>query len=85
MRRAASVASAFIEATAAWRPRITGRMVRGIEASEPWAMAFAAKPKQAINKHILFETVMSASPQLKALGLRTLASPLFVHCAFYTV
>src|SRR5450631_1480510 len=27
MRRAASVASAFMEATAAWRPRMTGRMV----------------------------------------------------------
>src|SRR5437899_4689421 len=27
MRRAASVASAFMDATAAWRPRITGRMV----------------------------------------------------------
>src|SRR5450631_174397 len=27
MRREASVASAFMEATAAWRPRITGRMV----------------------------------------------------------
>jgi hypothetical protein len=39
-------------------------MVRGKEASEPWAMAFAEKPKQAINKHItsvLFETVMNTS------------------------
>jgi hypothetical protein len=43
---------------------MTGRIVRGKEASGPWAMALAAKPKQAINMNVtsvLFETVMSAS------------------------
>ena len=61
---ATSVASAFIDDTAACRPRMTGRMVPGKEASGPWAIALAAKPKQTINKNltsVLFETAMSAS------------------------
>jgi hypothetical protein len=43
---------------------MTGRMVRGKEASGPWAVALAAKPKQTVNMQVtsvLFETVMSAS------------------------
>src|SRR5262249_13074097 len=69
---AASVASAFIDDTAAWRPRMTGRIVRGKEASGPWAMALAAKVKQQINMLVtsaLSETVMSASAKLRPLGL----------------
>ena len=64
MRLATSVASAFIDDTAACRPRMTGRMVRGKEPSGPWAIALAAKPKQAIKMNVasvLFDTVMNAS------------------------
>jgi hypothetical protein len=37
-------------------------MVRGKEASGPWAIALEVKPKQAINMHVksgLFETVIA--------------------------
>src|SRR4029077_1303908 len=88
MRLAASVASAFIDDTAACRPRITGRIVRGKAASGPWAMALEAKLKQAISMYVtsvLCETVISTPPELKALGIRLVISSSSVHRAFYTV
>ena len=48
MRRAASVASAFIEETAACRPRMTGRMVCG-GAGLSGAEAIGARPSRKIN------------------------------------
>src|SRR5439155_16621844 len=65
MRRAASVASAFMEETAAVRPRITGRIVLSTEGSSPWAFAKMvrlqkmsiernARPKQNMEPGILY-------------------------------
>src|SRR5207248_1174211 len=48
-RRAASVASAFIDETAATRPRITGRMVCAGAPGCFWAGAKGAMPKERIN------------------------------------
>src|ERR1039457_3436553 len=47
MRRAASVASAFMEATAEWRPRMTGRMVWA--ESEVWARDWGTSARRTRN------------------------------------